>query len=407
MFDTLELKKLFPIYTKNPNLVYLDSGATSLKPKVVIDKMNEYYFNYGVNIHRGVYELSYQATNEYEKAREKVANFINANFEEIIFTSSTTDSLNKLALMLSANLKAGDVVLTTELEHHSSVLPWMNIAKQKSAHLAYVPLNEEGRITVESFRKSMNSKVKIVALTYVSNVLGYITPLKEIIEIAHSYNAIVIVDAAQAVSHMRVDVKDLDCDFLAFSGHKMFGPTGVGILYGKANILKKLQPAFYGGDMNELVTKNSVEVKDIPFRFEAGTPMIAEVIGLGRAIDFIEELGFENIEKHNKALHQYLLKQIAGIKELEIYNKNADIAILSFNIKGVHPHDAATCYDQEGIGLRAGHHCAQLVTRWLHCVGTLRASFHIYNDFGDVDKFVQATKNTISLFKHLEEGLYE
>lgn len=403
MFDTNEIKSKFPIYKNHPNLVYLDSGATSLKPGVVLDKMNEYYTEYGVNIHRGVYDLSFKATDEYEKARENVAKFINASFEEIVFTTSTTDALNKLAIMYSeGNLTSGDEVVTTELEHHSSLLPWMNICNKRNIKLSYVPLDDEGRVTVENFKKTMNKNVKVVVITYVSNVFGYITPLKEITEIAHSYNAVVIVDAAQAVPHMRIDVRDLDCDFLAFSGHKMFGPTGVGVLYGKSRLMKKLNPAFYGGDMNELVTKDSVEVKDIPYRFEAGTPMIAEVIGLGRAIDFIEELGYDKIESHLKGLHKYLIEKVSEIEGIEIYNKNADLAILSFNLEGVHPHDAATCYDNLGICIRAGHHCAQLVTRWLHCVGTLRASFHIYNDFSDIDKFVEATKETIKLFNRLE-----
>lgn len=408
MFDTTDIRNKFPFYKSNPNLVYLDSGATSLKPKTVLDKMNEYYSNYGVSVHRGVYQLGYVATNEYETAREKVAKFINADFEEVVFTSSTTDALNKLALMYSeGNLHSGDEILTSELEHHSSILPWMQISIKRNMKLSYIPLNSEGRITVENFKKVMNPNVKVVVLTYVSNVFGYITPIKEIIEIAHSYNAVVIVDAAQAVAHLKIDVKELDCDFLAFSGHKMFGPTGVGVLYGKKSLLKKLDPAFYGGDMNEMVTKEGVEVKDIPYRFEAGTPMIAEVIGLGRAIDFIEELGYERIESHLKRLHTYLIDKVKDIKELEIYNLNADIGILSFNIKGVHPHDAATCYDDLGICLRAGHHCAQLVTRWLHCVGTLRASLHIYNDFNDIDRFVEATKETIKLFTRLEGGINE
>jgi len=408
MFDTTDIRNKFPFYKSNPNLVYLDSGATSLKPKTVLDKMNEYYSNYGVSVHRGVYQLGYVATNEYETAREKVAKFINADFEEVVFTSSTTDALNKLALMYSeGNLHSGDEILTSELEHHSSILPWMQISIKRNMKLSYIPLNSEGRITVENFKKVMNPNVKVVVLTYVSNVFGYITPIKEIIEIAHSYNAVVIVDAAQAVAHLKIDVKELDCDFLAFSGHKMFGPTGVGVLYGKKSLLKKLDPAFYGGDMNEMVTKEGVEVKDIPYRFEAGTPMIAEVIGLGRAIDFIEELGYERIESHLKKLHTYLIDKVKDIKELEIYNLNADIGILSFNIKGVHPHDAATCYDDLGICLRAGHHCAQLVTRWLHCVGTLRASLHIYNDFNDIDRFVEATKETIKLFTRLEGGFNE
>lgn len=406
MFDTATIKSKFPIFKKHPNLVYLDSGATSLKPQVVLDKMNEYYTEYGVNIHRGVYEISYRATDEYDKARQKVADFINADFEEIIFTSSTTDSLNKLALMYSeSNINSGDVVLTSELEHHSSILPWMNICKKKDAKLSFIPLDSEGRISVENFKKVMNDKVKVVALTYVSNVMGYITPLKEIIEIAHSYNAVVIVDAAQAVPHMKVDVKELDCDFLAFSGHKMFGPTGVGVLFGKSKLLNKLDPVFFGGDMNNEVTKETVEVKDIPYRFEAGTPMIAEAIGLGKAIDFILELGYDKIEEHLNSLHKYLLDRTSKIEELEVYNINSDIALFSFNIKNVHPHDAATCYDDAGIAIRAGHHCAQLVTKWLHCIGTLRASFYIYNDYSDVDKFVDATIATIELFKGLEGAL--
>ena len=406
MFDTATIKSKFPIFKKHPNLVYLDSGATSLKPQVVLDKMNEYYTEYGVNIHRGVYEISYRATDEYDKARQKVADFINADFEEIIFTSSTTDSLNKLALMYSeSNINSGDVVLTSELEHHSSILPWMNICKKKDAKLSFIPLDSEGRISVENFKKVMNDKVKVVALTYVSNVMGYITPLKEIIEIAHSYNAVVIVDAAQAVPHMKVDVKELDCDFLAFSGHKMFGPTGVGVLFGKSKLLNKLDPVFFGGDMNNEVTKETVEVKDIPYRFEAGTPLIAEAIGLGKAIDFILELGYDKIEEHLNSLHKYLLDRTSKIEELEVYNINSDIALFSFNIKNVHPHDAATCYDDAGIAIRAGHHCAQLVTKWLHCIGTLRASFYIYNDYSDVDKFVDATIATIELFKGLEGAL--
>jgi len=404
MFDINEIRSKFPFFKYNSNIVYLDSSATSLKPQVVLDKMNEYYTKYSVNVHRGVYKLGYIATEEYEKVRSKVAKFINCEENEVIFTSSTTDGLNKLAIMYSDFLDSGDEVLTTELEHHSSLLPWMNVCKRKNVKLSYIPLNEEGRITVENFKKVMNPKVKVVVITYVSNVLGYITPLKEIIRIAHNYNAIVVVDAAQAVSHMRVDVKDLDCDFLAFSGHKMFGPTGVGVLFGKAKLLKKLNPAFFGGDMNDLVTKESVEVKDIAYRFEAGTPMIGEVIGLGKAIDFILELGYENIEKHLKELHRYLLEKIKDVEGIEIYNKNADVAILSFNIKGIHPHDAVTCYDDLNICLRAGHHCAQLVTRWLDCIGTLRASLQIYNDYHDIDRFVEATKETVRIFTKLEGG---
>lgn len=403
MFNINEIRNKFPLYKSNPSLIYLDSSATSLKPQAVLDKMNEYYTNYGVSINRGVYELGYKASKEYELARQKVSKFINAKFEEIIFTSGTTDSLNKLALMYGEQfLNKDDIVITSELEHHSSILPWMEMCKKKDAKLSFIELDEYGRISVANFKKIMNHNVKVVALTYVSNVLGYITPIKEIIKIAHEYGAVVIVDAAQAVPHLKIDVVDLDCDFLAFSAHKMFGPTGAGVLYGKSKHLKKLAPLYYGGDMNEDVYKDVVHIKDIPYRFEAGTPMIAEVIGFGAAIDFIDDIGYDNIKNHCDDLNHYLYNKISDIEELEIYNKNADIGIFSFNIKGVHPHDAATCFDEKQICLRAGHHCAQLVTRWLNCVGTLRASFYIYNDKNDIDIFVETIKEVIELFKKLE-----
>lgn len=384
-------------------MVYLDTSATSLKPKVVLDKMNEYYQEYGVNIHRGVYRLSYQATEEYDKARSKIAQFINAEFEEIVFTKNVTEALNKICLMYATKLNPGDEVITTELEHHSSVLPWQNVCHEKGLKLTYIPLNEEGRITVEAFKKVLSPKTKVVAITYVSNVMGYITPIEEIIKIAHEHNIIVIVDAAQAISHLKIDVKKLDCDFLAFSGHKMLGPTGVGVLYGKKAILKTLSPVDFGGDMNEDVDLYSLEVKDIPYRFEAGTPMIAEIIGLGEAVDYITKIGQANILAHERELLHYALEKLKDIKNITIYNKNADIGIIAFNIDGVHPHDASTLFDEREICLRAGHHCAQLVSRWLKCNGTLRASMFIYNDYQDIDKFVQTVKDTIAFFGQFNE----
>ena len=399
MLDVLKIRKMFPLYEKHPNIVYMDTGATSLKPKCVLDKMNEYYSEYGVNIHRGVYQLSYNATNEYDIAREKVARFINAKFEEVVFTRNVSESLNFLALTYGKdNLKEGDVVITSELEHHSSVLPWMKMCGEKKAVLEYIPLDKDGRITVSNFEKVMNEKVKIVALTYVSNVMGYMTPIKEIIEIAHKYNAIVIVDAAQAVPHMKVDVKELNADFLAFSGHKMMGPTGIGVLYGKKELLKKLDPLYYGGDMNDEVNKYDVTVKEIPFRFETGTPAIAEVIGLGEAVDFINEIGYENIHNHCSELYNYTIKKLEEIDGVVIYNKNPEVSIISFNIEGVHPHDAASVFDEAGICLRAGHHCAQLITKWLKCVGTLRGSFYIYNDYKDADLFIEKVKECVEFF---------
>ena len=397
--DFKNIREQFPIYENIPNLVYLDSGATALKPKCVLDKMNEYYSSYGVNIHRGVYSLSYQATDEYDKARQIVADFINSDFKEVVFTKNVSDALNKICLMLEHKLSNDDEVITSELEHHSSVLPWMKACERTNAKLRYVPLNEEGRITVENFKKVLTNKTKIVALTLVSNVMGYLTPIKEIIDLAHEQGAIVIVDAAQAIQHFSLDVKQLNCDFLAFSGHKAMGPTGIGVFYGKKKILKELQPIDFGGDMNEEVDLFNVEIKDIPFRFETGTPPIAEAIGLGKALEFIKEIGLDNIQKHEKELHSYALSKLNEIEGITIYNKTSDVGIISFNVDGVHPHDAATFFDEANICLRAGHHCAQLITKWLECVGTLRASIYIYNTYEDIDKFVEVVKQTADFFK--------
>ena len=397
--DFKNIREQFPIYDNIPNLVYLDSGATALKPKCVLDKMNEYYSTYGVNIHRGVYSLSYQATDEYDKARQIVAEFINSDFKEVVFTKNVSDALNKICLMLEHKLSNDDEVITSELEHHSSVLPWMKACERKNAKLKYIPLNEEGRITVENFKKVLTAKTKIVALTLVSNVMGYLTPIKEIIDLAHEQGAIVIVDAAQAIQHFPIDVKELNCDFLAFSGHKAMGPTGIGVFYGKKKILKELQPIDFGGDMNEEVDLFNVEIKDIPFRFETGTPPIAEAIGLGKALEFIKEIGLDNIQNHEKKLHAYALSKLNEIEGITIYNKTSDVGIISFNVNNVHPHDAATFFDEANICLRAGHHCAQLITKWLKCVGTLRASIYIYNTYEDIDKFVEVVKQTVDFFK--------
>ncbi|MGD9886923.1 MAG: aminotransferase class V-fold PLP-dependent enzyme [Bacilli bacterium] len=402
----MELKNkyrdLFPLYKNHPHLVYLDSAATAIKPQFVLDKMQEYYEQYGVNIHRGVYRLSYQATEQYEESRRTVAKFINALEQEIIFTKNTTDSLNLVALTYGEKyLQSGDKVIVSELEHHSSLLPWMKLCERKQASLVYVPLTADGRITVENFKKVLDSKVKVVALTYVSNVMGYITPIKEIINLSHQCQAVVVVDAAQAVPHFLVDVKALDCDFLAFSGHKMFGPTGIGVLFGKTKLLKNLSPLAYGGDMNESVTKEMVEVKPIPYRFEPGTPGIAEAIGLAAACQFIQTIGYDEIEKHDQFLHNYVLEKLNKIQGITLYNPKADLGIINFNINGIHPHDAATFFDENQIALRAGHHCAQLVSKWLHCEGTLRASLYIYNTKEDIDLFVETVKQTVTFFENL------
>ncbi len=400
MAELLHIKKDFPVLNNHPELAYLDTGATALKPKCVIDKLNEYYTQYGVNVNRGVYTLSYQATMEYEETRTLTAKFLNAREKEIVFTKGASNGLNMVALGFGMDyIQEGDEILTSELEHHSNVLPWMNVAKKKKATLKYIELDSTGRITTEAFQKALTSKTKVIALTYVSNVMGYITPIKEIIRIAHEKGIIVVVDAAQAVPHMKIDVQDLDCDFLAFSAHKMMGPTGFGILYGKYKYLKKMNPIEYGGDMIDIVEKDSAIPKDAPYKFETGTPPIAEAIAFKEAIRYIENIGFDNIHKHEETLLNYAKEKLSKIKGITIYNPTAETGIIAFNINKAHPHDAATIFDENHVALRAGHHCAQLITKWLECVGTLRVCIYIYNDYQDIDKFVEAVKAAADYFE--------
>ena len=400
MADLLNIKKDFPVLNNNPDLVYLDTGATALKPKCVIDKINEYYDKYGVNVNRGVYELSYEATTEYEETRTLTAKFLNAREKEIVFTKGASNGLNMVALGFGMDyIQEGDEIITTELEHHSNVLPWMNVAKKKNATLKYIELDSTGRITVEAFKKTITEKSKVLAITYVSNVMGYITPIKEIIRIAHEHNIIVVVDAAQAVPHMKVDVQDLDCDFLAFSAHKMFGPTGFGILFGKYKYLKKMSPIEYGGDMIDVVEKYEATTKDAPYKFETGTPPIAEAIAFKEAIKYIESIGYDRIHEHEQILLNYAREKLSKVEGITIYNPTAETAIITFNINKAHPHDAATIFDEYHGALRAGHHCAQLITKWLDCVATLRACIYVYNDYHDIDVFVEAVKAAVKYFE--------
>ena len=400
MADLLNIKKDFPVLNNNPDLVYLDTGATALKPKCVIDKINEYYDKYGVNVNRGVYELSYEATTEYEETRTLTAKFLNAREKEIVFTKGASNGLNMVALGFGMDyIQEGDEIITTELEHHSNVLPWMNVAKKKNATLKYIELDSTGRITVEAFKKTITENSKVLAITYVSNVMGYITPIKEIIKIAHEHNIIVVVDAAQAVPHMKVDVQDLDCDFLAFSAHKMFGPTGFGILFGKYKYLKKMSPIEYGGDMIDVVEKYEATTKDAPYKFETGTPPIAEAIAFKEAIKYIESIGYDRIHEHEQILLNYAREKLSKVEGITIYNPTAETAIITFNINKAHPHDAATIFDEYHVALRAGHHCAQLITKWLDCVATLRACIYVYNDYHDIDVFVEAVKAAVKYFE--------
>ena len=400
MLDTKSIKEDFPVLINNPHLTYLDSAASSLKPTCVINKIKEYYEEYGVNVHRGVYNLSYRATDEYEETRSVVAKFINAGEEEVVFTKGTTASLNIIAASYGMdNINEGDEIIVNELEHHSSIMPWQEVAKKKNAKLVFIPLNEEGRITIENFKKVLTDKTKIVALTYVSNVMGYITPIKEIIKLAHDVNAKVVVDAAQAAPHIKIDVKELDADFMAFSAHKMLGPTGLGVLYGKKALLNKMQPVEFGGDMNDYVEKTTSTFKDAPYKFEAGTPLISEVIAFKEAIRYLENIGMDNVHKHEENLLKKAMEELTKIEGITVYNKTAETGVISFNINGIHPHDASTIFDQNEVAVRAGHHCAQLITSWLGCVGTLRASFYVYNDENDVVKFIETVKQAAEYFK--------
>lgn len=398
--NVLNIKKDFPVLVNNPELIYLDSCASSLKPKVVVDKIDEYYNKYGVNVNRGVYALSYHATEEYEQTREVVAKFINAKSKEIVFTRGASSALNLVASSYGlANICEGDEIIVSELEHHSNVMPWQNVAKLKKGVLRYIPLDAEGKITIDGFKKVLSEKTKVVAITYVSNVMGYITPIKEIIELAHSVGAVVIVDAAQAVPHMKVDVKDLNADFLAFSAHKMLGPTGLGVLYGKYKLLQGMDPIEFGGDMNDNVDLYDSHFKDAPFKFETGTPPIAEVIAFKEAIKYLENLGFEKIEEHQQVLTNHLMEEMLKIKGVKVYNQSAITGVVSFNIWDAHPHDVSTMFDEEHVALRAGHHCAQLITKWLEVPGTLRACVYIYNTLEDVDKFIEVVKKAAEYFE--------
>ncbi|MBO5542650.1 MAG: cysteine desulfurase, partial [Acholeplasmatales bacterium] len=358
-----------------------------------------YYNKLGVNVHRGVYRLSYEATDKYEEARNVIAKFLNCAFEEVVFTRGSSASLNLVASSYGLNfLKPGDEVITSELEHHSSHMPWFNVCERTGAKLKYVELDKDNRITVENFKKVLTKNTKVVALTYVSNVMGYITPIKEIIKLAHEVGAIVTVDGAQAVPHMKVDVKDLDCDFLSFSGHKLCGPTGIGVLYGKLDLLEKMPPIEFGGDMADIVLLDSQTYKAAPYKFETGTPIIAGAIGLAAACKYIESIGFDNIIKQEKMLRTKAIEELKKIDGVIIYNESCETGVIAFNLDGIHPHDAASVFDNNDVCIRAGHHCAQLITKKLGTIGTIRASFYFYNREEDIEKFIKAVKEAKDFF---------
>ncbi|MED3910093.1 cysteine desulfurase [Peribacillus simplex] len=404
-----EIRKLFPILDQEVNgqpLVYLDSAATSQKPAAVIEAIEQYYRGYNSNVHRGVHTLGTKATDAYEGAREKVRKFINASStEEIIFTRGTTTSLNTVARSYGgANVKEGDEIVISYMEHHSNIIPWQLLAKEKGAVLKYIPLQEDGTISVDDARATITDATKIVSIMQVSNVLGVINPVKEIAKIAHEHNAVMVVDGAQSTPHLKVDVRDLDCDFFAFSGHKMVGPTGIGVLYGKKELLEKMEPIEFGGEMIDFVGLYESTWKELPWKFEGGTPIIAGAIGIGAAIDFLEEIGLDNIERHEHKLAAYAMEKMSAVEGLTIYGpKDAEkrAGVVTFNINDVHPHDVATVLDADGIAVRAGHHCAQPLMKWLDVSSTARASFYLYNTEEDIDKLVSGLVKTKEYFSNV------
>ncbi len=406
MMNVKELRQLFPILDQQVNgkpLVYLDSAATSQKPLPVIEAIDNYYRQYNSNVHRGVHTLGTKATDAYEGAREKVRRFIGAaSTEEIIFTRGTTTAINLVAASYGrTNVREGDEIVITYMEHHSNIIPWQQVAKQTGATLKYIPLQQDGTIRLEDVEQTVTPNTKIVAIMYVSNVLGTINPVKEIAQIAHKNGAVVVVDGAQSTPHMKVNVQDIDCDFYAFSGHKMCGPTGIGVLYGKKRLLEQMEPAEFGGEMIDFVGLYESTWKELPWKFEGGTPIIAGAIGLGAAIDFLEQVGLDHIAEHEHRLAQYALEQLATIEGLTIYGPKERAGLVTFNIEDVHPHDVATVLDAEGIAVRAGHHCAQPLMKWLNVTATARASFYLYNTEEEIDALVSALKKTKEYFSYV------
>ncbi|MFO3789522.1 cysteine desulfurase SufS [Bacillus mojavensis] len=401
-----DIREQFPILHQQVNghdLVYLDSAATSQKPRAVIETLDKYYNQYNSNVHRGVHTLGTRATDGYEGAREKVRKFINAkSMAEIIFTKGTTTSLNMVALSYArANLKPGDEVVITYMEHHANIIPWQQAVKATGATLKYIPLQEDGTISLDDVRATVTSNTKIVAVSHVSNVLGTVNPIKEMAKIAHDNGAVIVVDGAQSAPHMKIDVQDLDCDFFALSSHKMCGPTGVGVLYGKKALLENMEPAEFGGEMIDFVGLYESTWKELPWKFEAGTPIIAGAIGLGAAIDFLEEIGLDEISRHEHKLAAYALERFRQLDGVTVYGPEERAGLITFNLDDVHPHDVATVLDAEGIAVRAGHHCAQPLMKWLDVTATARASFYLYNTEEEIDKLVEALQKTKEYFTNV------
>lgn len=407
-FSADKIKADFMILNQLVNeepLVYLDNAATSQKPTTVLSAVEQYYRQNNANVHRGVHTLAERATAQYEAARQKAQHFIHAKESaEVLFTRGTTTSLNWVAKSYGeAVVQPGDEIVISIMEHHSNIVPWQQLAKRQRAVLKYIDITPEGLLDMDSLRSQLTNKTKIVSLAHVSNVLGVVNPIQEIAHLVHEAGAVLVVDGAQAVPHQKVDVQELDVDFYAFSGHKMLGPTGIGVLYGKRHLLEQMEPVEFGGEMIEVVTEQESTWKELPWKFEAGTPNIAGAIGLGAAIDYMEVVGVDNIQQHEQELMQYLWPKLTAIPGLTIYGpKDLDqrTGIITFNLEDIHPHDMATAMDMEGVAIRAGNHCAQPLMTRLGCDSSARASFYVYNTTTDADKFVEALIATKEFFSY-------
>lgn len=408
ILDTSNIRKLFPILGQTINgypLAYLDSAASAQKPIQVIETLKHYYEQDNANVHRGVHTLGSRATEAYEGARAKVARFIHAEWdEEIIFTRGTTSSINLVASSYArAVCKEGDEIVVSAMEHHSNLLPWQQAAKATGAVLKYIPLQTDGTFSIEEAENTITNRTKIVSISHISNVLGIANPVKQIAAIAHNRGAVIMVDGAQSIPHIKVDVQELDCDFYAFSGHKMCGPTGIGVLYGKKAYLEQMEPIEFGGEMIADVGLYDASWKELPWKFEGGTPIIAGAIGLGAAIDFLEQIGLDVIEAHDKQLTSYAVEQMKQIEHLTMYGpEEGRFGLVTFNLGKIHPHDLATVLDTYGIAIRAGHHCCQPLMRHFGASATARASFYLYNTEADVEQFLFALNKTKEYFKEAE-----
>ncbi|MBK89712.1 MAG: cysteine desulfurase [Chloroflexi bacterium] len=404
-FNIEKIRNDFPILDRqvnNKKLVYLDNAATSQKPNLVIQSLNDYYTNYNSNVHRGVHKLSVEATDEYENSRVKVANFINASPNETIWTRNTSESLNIVSIGLKEEVNQGDNIVVSRMEHHSNLVPWQQLCFEKNAELRYLDHDLEGRIDLDNAKKIIDKKTKIIAITHMSNVLGVINPIHELREMSKKNGTILVLDGAQSAPHFSVDMKEIDCDFFAFSAHKMLGPTGIGVLFGKEDLLDKMDPFYFGGDMISEVTYEGAKWNDLPYKFEAGTPNIADAIATGYAVDYLVEVGMDNIAKHEDEITSYALDKIKELPDYKVIgpiDMNNRGGVISFTHNSVHPHDIGEILDKYGVAIRTGHHCAMPLVRSYEIVAACRASFYLYNTYKEIDIFIDSLKEAVDYFK--------